>query len=57
MQEKIGKGLYVIEEYEKIKRITVPDNQGNLLYVTTDNDAVLEHHYKTNTQGISINPN
>ena len=34
--------MYVIEEYEKIKRITVPDNQRNLLYVTTDNGAVLE---------------
>ena len=24
IQEKVGKGLYVIEEYEKMKRITVP---------------------------------
>jgi hypothetical protein len=42
IQKKVGKGLYVIEEYEKMKRITVPTYDGNLLYVTTDNDAILE---------------
>ena len=42
IQERVGKGLYVIEEYEKMKRITVPTYDGNLLYVTTDNDAILE---------------
>jgi hypothetical protein len=37
--------LYVIEEYEKLKRIIVPTYEENLLlitYVTTDNDAILE---------------
>ena len=55
IQEKIGKGLYVIEEYEKIKRITVPD-QGNLLYVTTDNDAVLEPIIKQIYKELALTP-
>ena len=35
---KIGKGKYVIAEYEKVKRITMPVGQ-NLLYVTTSPNA------------------
>ena len=35
---KIGKGKYVLAEYEKIKRITMPlgDDDHHLLYVTTE---------------------
>jgi hypothetical protein len=33
---KIGKGKYVLAEYENIKRITVPLGNGHLIYVTTD---------------------
>src|SRR5919202_1853250 len=33
---KIGKGKYVLAEYEKIKRITMPLNDKHLLYVTTE---------------------
>ena len=47
--------MYVIEEYEKIKRITVPD-QGNLLYVTTDNDAVLEPIIKQIHKELALTP-
>ncbi len=40
---KIGKGKYVLAEYEKIKRITMPlghDNDENhLLYITTEPEA------------------
>jgi hypothetical protein len=40
---KIGKGKYVLAEYEKIKRITMPlgqDNDDNhLLYITTEPEA------------------
>jgi len=35
---KIGKGKYVIAEYEKVKRITLPVGR-NLLYVTTSPNA------------------
>lgn len=38
---KIGKGKYVLAEYEKIKRITMPlgDDDHHLLYITTEIQA------------------
>jgi hypothetical protein len=36
---KIGKGKYVLAEYEKIKRITMPLGDNHILYVTTEPDA------------------
>ncbi|MGD9673857.1 MAG: hypothetical protein AB7U98_10320 [Candidatus Nitrosocosmicus sp.] len=36
---KIGKGRYVLAEYEKIKRITMPLSDNHLLYVTTEVDC------------------
>ncbi|MEO9362759.1 MAG: hypothetical protein ABI348_02550 [Nitrososphaera sp.] len=33
---KIGKGKYVLAEYEKIKRITMPLGENQLLYITTE---------------------
>jgi hypothetical protein len=33
---QIGKGIYVLAEYEKIKRITMPLGDKYLLYVTTE---------------------
>ena len=33
---KIGKGKYVLAEYEKIKRITMPLDDKHLLYITTE---------------------
>ena len=38
---KIGKGKYVLAEYEKIKRITMPlgDDDHHLLYITTEVEA------------------
>jgi hypothetical protein len=33
---KIGRGKYVLAEYEKIKRITMPLGDNHLLYVTTE---------------------
>lgn len=32
-----GRGLYVIAAYEKIKRITIPLDKGNLLFISVDN--------------------
>lgn len=40
---KIGKGKYVLAEYENIKRITMPFGDSHLLYVTTSVEA---HHSK-----------
>ena len=36
LEPKIGKGRYVLAEYEKIKRITMPLADNNLLYITTE---------------------
>ena len=39
---KIGKGKYVLAEYEKLKRITMPlGDKQHLLYITTEPEA---HH-------------
>jgi len=39
LASKIGKGRYVLAEYEKIKRIVVPLDDNHLLYVTTEVEA------------------
>jgi hypothetical protein len=36
---KTGKGKYVLAEYEKIKRITMPLGDKHLVYVTTEPQA------------------
>ena len=36
---KIGKGKYVLAEYEKVKRITMPLGKDHLLYITTEVEA------------------
>ena len=37
--KQIGKGKYVLAEYEKIKRITLPFGENLLLYLTTEVEA------------------
>lgn len=37
--KKIGKGLYTLSAYEKLKRATVPLEDGFLLLATMDNKA------------------
>ncbi len=39
LSHKIGRGRYVIAEYEKIKRITMPFGEDYLLYLTTEPQA------------------
>lgn len=39
LANKLGKGKYVLAEYEKIKRITMPLGDNHLLYITTEADA------------------
>src|SRR5215472_5586542 len=39
LTSKIGKGKYVLAEYERIKRITMPLGDKHLLYVTTEVDT------------------
>jgi hypothetical protein len=47
LASKIGKGKYVLAEYEKLKRITMPLGDSHLLYVTTETDV--DHSVITNT--------
>lgn len=35
----VGKGLYTIDSFEKTKRITIPLDDGNLLFISVNNDA------------------
>ena len=39
LSEKIGDGKYVLAEYTKIKRITIPMGKEHLIYLTTDVNA------------------
>jgi hypothetical protein len=39
LANKIGKGRYVLAEYEKIKRITMPLDEDHILYITTEVNA------------------
>ena len=39
LSHKIGKGRYVLAEYDKIKRITMPFGDDYLLYLTTEKEA------------------
>ena len=45
--DKIGKGLYTLAVYEKLRRATVPMPDGNILLVTIDNAGgqkqILDH--------------
>jgi hypothetical protein len=36
LEPKIGKGKFVLAEYERIKRITIPMDENHLLYLTTE---------------------
>ena len=38
--EKVGRGMYVIAAYEKIKRITIPLDNNNLLFISVDNSPL-----------------
>lgn len=40
IHEHAGSGLYSISSYEKIKRISVPLDKGNILFLTLNNDPL-----------------
>jgi len=46
LSRKLGKGKYVLAEYERVKRITMPVGKNNLLYLTTspnaDHDKIIQ---------------
>jgi hypothetical protein len=39
LSNKIGRGMYVLAEYEKIKRLTMPFGDDLILYLTTEVEA------------------
>ena len=39
LSPKVGKGKYAMAEYEKVKRITIPLDNGHLLLITTEVNA------------------
>jgi hypothetical protein len=51
---KIGKGKYVLAEYEKIKRITMPLGDKHLVYVTTEPQANHAYIISGITEGFSL---
>lgn len=43
----VGRGLYVIAAYEKIKRITIPLDKGNLLFISVANEPLKQSKKKS----------
>ncbi|MDH3501781.1 MAG: hypothetical protein OEL69_04655 [Nitrosopumilus sp.] len=43
----VGRGLYVIAAYEKIKRITIPLDAGNLLFISIANEPLQKSKSKS----------
>ncbi len=54
LEPKMGKGRYVLAEYEKITRITMPLDDNHLLYITTEVGAdhlkIINHVRELNLQ-------
>ena len=52
---KLGKGKYVLAEYEKIKRITMPLGEDHILYITTEVEAddrwIIDRVKRVSSQG------
>ena len=47
VKEHVGSGLYSISSYEKIKRISVPLGNGDILFVTVNNDPLAKTKTKS----------
>ncbi len=45
LESQAGRGMYAIASYEKIKRITVPLNKDNLLFISLDNSPTKKGSY------------
>ena len=45
--DKVGRGLYVIAAYEKIKRITIPLDHGNMLFISVGNEPLQKSKNKS----------
>ncbi len=45
LQSQTGRGMYAIASYAKIKRITIPLDKDNLLFISLDNTPTKEGSY------------
>jgi hypothetical protein len=45
LQSQTGRGMYAIASYAKIKRITIPLDEDNLLFISLDNAPTKEGSY------------
>ncbi len=45
LEPQTGRGMYAIASYEKIKRITVPLDKDNLLFISLDNTSKKKGSY------------
>ncbi len=45
LQSQTGRGMYAIASYEKMKRITVPLDKDNLLFISLDNAPAKKGSY------------
>ncbi len=45
LEPQTGRGMYAIASYEKIKRITIPLNKDNLLFISLDNTPTKKGSY------------
>ncbi len=41
LAKKIGRCKYVVAEYDRVKRITLPAGKNHLMYITTDPKAIV----------------
>ena len=42
LSDKIGEGKYVLAEYDKVKRITIPMGKEHLIYLTTAPKLIIQ---------------
>lgn len=50
----VGKGLYVIAAYEKIKRITIPLDKDHILFISVDNTTLKSSKKKSYGQLVEM---
>ena len=53
IKDKVGRPLYSVTSYEKIKRMTIPIDEEHLLFISIDNDEEVEMFKNINIKNIS----
>jgi len=47
IMDRVGHGLYTVTSYEKIKRVTIPLDNDNLLFMSMDNTPLKDGRHKS----------